>query len=91
MTDTKLGTEKIEMVAEALKDLVIVGKKVTADKKLNMEDLPVLFTLIPQLPAIAKAFSHYSEVIDEGKDLDVSEIISLIQEVSKKVKEVEQA
>jgi hypothetical protein len=91
MSNQKLGTEKTEALAEALKKLVIVGKKVSADKKLNMEDLPAFFTLIPELPSLAEAFGHFGQVIDEGKDLDVSEVVHLIQEVAKKVKEVEKA
>ena len=86
-----LGTENIEKVADALKDLVIVGKKVAADKKVDLADLPHVIGLATKLPKLAEAFSSLGEALDEGKDIDVAEIVKLIQVVHAKVKEVEQA
>lgn len=87
----KLGTENIEKVADAIKELVIVGKKVAADKKVNLEDLPVVIGLATKLPKLAEAFQALGEALDEGKDLDVAEVVALIQAVHNKVKEVEKA
>ncbi len=86
-----LGTEKIEALAESLKKLAIVAKKVSADKKISIEDLPAAMALLPELPAIIKSFSDLGEVLDEGKDLDVAEVVALIQAIHSKVKEIEKA
>ena len=86
-----LGTENIEKLAEVLKHLVIAGKKISSDKKVDMNDLPHVIALVPQLGNLAEVVTHFGKVIDEGKDLDVSEVVALIQLVSAKVKEVEKA
>ena len=86
-----LGTENIEKVADAVKELVIVGKKVAADKKVNLEDLPAVIGLATKLPMLAEAFQSLGEALDEGKDLDVAEVVSLIQKIHEKVKQVEAA
>lgn len=87
----KLGTEQIEKLAEVLKHLVIAGKKVSADKKVDMNDLPHVIALVPQLAPLAEVVQKFGDVIAEGKDLDVAEIVTLIQLLDKKVKEVEVA
>jgi F0F1-type ATP synthase delta subunit len=87
----KLGTEQIEKLAEVLKHLVIAGKKVKADGKVDMNDLQHVIALVPQLAPLADVVSNIGKLIDEGKDLDVAEVVTLIQLVDKKVKEVEAA
>lgn len=87
----KLGTEKIEAFAESLKKLAILGKKVSADKKVNIEDLPALVAFVPELPAIIESFKEINTIVEEGKDVDVSEVVKLIQVIHAKVKEIEAA
>ena len=86
-----LGTENIEKVADAVKELVIVGKKIAADKKVDGSDIAHVVGLVAKLPALAEAFSSLGEAFEEGKDIDVSEVVKLIQVVHAKVKEVEAA
>ena len=87
----KLGTEKIEKLAGVLTALVIAGKKVKADGKVDVNDLPHVIALVPQLSDLADVVSNFGDLINEGKDLDVAEVVALIQLVDKKVKEVEAA
>lgn len=86
-----LGTEKIEKAAEALSKLVIAGKKISEDKKVNLEDLPAAMALVVELPSIVSAFSDLKGLVEEGKDIDVAEVVSLIKKVDELVKAVEQA
>jgi hypothetical protein len=86
-----LGVEKIENVAEALKKLVIAGKKISADKKIGMDDIGILVALVSDSASIIAAFKDIGEAFEEGKDLDVSEAIQLIQAIHNKIKEIEAA
>jgi hypothetical protein len=86
-----LGTEKIESIAESVKELVIVGKKISADKKVDLNDVGHIVTLLPKIPEFIESFKSLGEAVEEGKDLDVSEIVSLIQKIHEKVKEIEAA
>ena len=87
----QLGVEKIEAVAESLKKLVIAGKKISADKKIGIEDLGVIVGLASDAPKIIESFSDLGEAFAEVKDIDVAEAIVLIQAISKKIKEIEVA
>jgi hypothetical protein len=84
-----LGVDKIEKVAEALSHLVIAGKKISADKKIGIEDLPAVMELAVKLPEIVSAFSDFKQIIEEGKDIDVLEVVQLIKKVDELVKKVE--
>lgn len=86
-----LGTENIEKVGSALSKLVVAGKKIAADKKVNAEDLQHALPVLMELPVFIEAFGAFGKAIEEGKDLDVTEIVELIQFVHKKVKEIEAA
>lgn len=86
-----LGTEKIEAILENVKELVIIGKKVKEDGKVDLADLPHVIALLPKLPKMIEDFKALSDAIEEGKDLDVSEVVDLIQKIAAKVKEVEKA
>lgn len=86
-----LGTEKIEAILEDVKGLLIVGKKVKADGKVDLSDLPEIISVLPKLPKLVADFSAISEAFNEGKDLDVAEVVALIQKVNAMVKEVEKA
>jgi hypothetical protein len=88
---TTLGTEKIEAILTDIKELVVVAKKVQADKKVDLADLPHFVALLPKLPAMLENFKAFSEAIEEGKDIDVAEVVALIQKVHQLVKEVEAA
>jgi hypothetical protein len=86
-----LGTEKIEAILSDVKELVIAGKKVKADGKVSLEDLPAVIALIPKLPKFIDDFKAFGDAFKEGKDIDVAEIIVLIQKIDAMVKEIEAA
>lgn len=87
----KLGTEKIESILDSVKEIVIVGKKVKSDGKVDASDLVHFLPLIQKLPQIVENFKDVGEAFKEGKDIDVAEVVSLIQKIHEKVKEIENA
>jgi hypothetical protein len=86
-----LGTEKIEEIAEAIKEVAVLAKKISEDKKVDIQDLAHLVAFLPKIDKIIEAFKSLGEAVEEGKDLDVPEIISLIQVVHSKIKEITKA
>lgn len=88
---SQLGTEKIEAILGNVKELVIIGKKVKADGKVDLADLPHVIALVPKLPKFIEDFKAIGEAVDEGKDIDVAEVVGLIQKIHALVKEIEAA
>lgn len=86
-----LGTEKIESIAESIKKLIIVTKKISADKKVDLNDLPTVVAFLPELGNILDSFKDLGDAWSEAKDIDVQEVVNLIVEINKKVKEIENA
>ena len=86
-----LGTEKIEAILDDVKELVIAAKKIKADGKVDLADLPHVISIIPKLGKFIEDFKAIGEAVEEGKDIDVAEIVALIQAVSSKIKQIEQA
>jgi hypothetical protein len=80
-----------ENVIKSLKLLVIAGKKISADKKVDLNDLPAAMELLVQLPFIYDSLSKLSLVKEEMKSLSKEEIIALIEAVDSAVKIIEQA
>jgi len=89
--EEQLGTDKIEKALDALAHIIIAGKKISADKKVNLEDLPAAMELITKLPSIVEAFSAYQEILAQGKDIEVTEVVKLIVKLDELVKKVEAA
>jgi hypothetical protein len=87
----QIGIDKIEKVVESLKHVALAAKKISADKKVDLADLPAAMELLVKLPLIIDSFTAWKEVIEQGKDIDVSEVIVLIQKVNGMVKEIEKA
>jgi len=86
-----LGTEKIEAILEDVKEVVIAAKKIAKDGKVDLSDLPHVIAIIPKLGKFIEDFKAIGEAVEEGKDIDVAEIVALIQAVSAKIKEIEKA
>lgn len=87
----QIGVEKIEKVVESLKHLAIAAKKISADKKVSLEDLPAAMELLVKLPGIVESFTAWKEIIAQGKDIDVAEVVELIKKVDAAAKEIEAA
>lgn len=86
-----LGTDKIEAILEDVKELVIVAKLVKEDGKVDLADLPHVISLLPKLGKFVEDFKAIGEAFEEGKDIEVTEVISLIQKISAMVKQIEKA
>ena len=87
----ELGTQKIEKMVDAITHVIIAGKKITADKKLDLNDLPAAMDLLVRVPSIVEAFKDAGEAWKEAKDVSVDEVVQLITLVNAKVKQIEQA
>lgn len=86
-----LGTDKIEAILEDVKELVIVAKLVKEDGKIDLADLPHVISLLPKIGKFVEDFKAIGEAFEEGKDIDVAEVVSLIQKINEMVKQVEKA
>ena len=86
-----LGTEKIESIADSLKEVAILIKKISADKKVDIADIAHLVAFLPKIDEIIASMKDLGKAVEEGKDIDVAEIVSLIQKIHGKLKEVEEA
>jgi hypothetical protein len=86
-----LGTEKIEAIAESLKEMAILIKKISADKKVDIQDIAHLVAFLPKIDDIILSMKDLGKAVEEGKDIDVAEIVALIQKIHSKLKEVEEA
>jgi len=87
----KLGTQKIEAIVDSLGELAKVAKRISADKKVDLTDLQHVIGLLPLMPGFIEDFKSFGEAFEEGKDIDVAEVVSLIQKVHSKFKEIEAA
>ncbi len=86
-----LGTEKIEAIADSLKEVAILIKKISADKKVDIADIAHLVAFLPKIDEILASMKDLGQAVEEGKDIDVAEIVALIQKIHGKLKEVEEA
>jgi hypothetical protein len=86
-----LGTEKIESIAESLKEVAILIKKISADKKVDIQDIAHLVAFLPKIDDIILSMKDLGQAVEEGKDIDVAEIVALIQKIHSKLKEIQAA
>lgn len=86
-----LGTEKIEKLVDSIAHVAVAAKKISADKKVDLQDIPAAMELLVKIPEIVEDLSELSGAFDEAKDLDVAEVVSLIKLVDAKVKLIEKA
>lgn len=87
----QIGIEKLEKVVESVKHIAIAAKKISADKKVSLEDLPAAMDLLVKLPAIAESLTAWKDILAQGQDIDVAEVVVLIQKIDAAVKEIEAA
>ncbi len=82
--------ELLELVA-GLKELIILGKHVLKDGKVDFGDLTLVGELLTQQRLLLDAFTGLSALEAEVKDLGLDEIKQVIQALMDAVKEVEAA
>lgn len=85
------NTEAIEKLMEIIVDAAIVGKKVWADKEINLKDLEHADDLLKVVKKAYDFIQSKPELGAEFKDLSVTEVLALIAKGDAHVKEIEQA
>lgn len=85
------GISEIKAVLLALKDLAIDGKKVMADGKIDLSDLPVAMDLLKQQNDFVAAIKGMSELMPEAKDLSSQEMMEVVAALFSAFKEVQAA
>jgi hypothetical protein len=88
MSEAK-GIKEILEVLDGVKVLLVNGKKVMADGKVSLADLPVAMELLKQMSVLNAAVQGASEVVAEAKDIsgpEVDELVAKVLEVFAAVK-----
>lgn len=85
------GIKEINEVFDGLELLAKAGGKAYSDKKLSLEDLPVLIDLAVNAKVLMDAFEGLSGVEAEAKDLDGSEQLMIVNRVFGVAKAYEEA
>jgi len=73
--------ETLELL-DGLKVIAVTGADIFADGKINLADLPKLKNLATNFSTLKEAIAGIEDVDDEFKDLDVTEITSIISKVA---------
>lgn len=86
--------ENVKEIKELIVALEVIGvfaKKVAADKKVNLEDLPYLIDLAKQMETVLAGVEGLDKLPEEVKDIDESEAMELLGQVLKTVKAIKAA
>ena len=86
-----LKTEAIDKVFDAGEVLAEGGGKVYANKKIDMNDLPVAINMLVESAKFLEAVKSFSQAINEAKDLDPAEQLHVITRLINLGKVYEQA
>lgn len=90
MSEAKSVKELKELII-AIEPVVVFIKKVAADKKVGLDDLPYLIDLSKQLDTIAQGADGADEIVAELKDLDEAEVMEVIGQLIKLAKAIKAA
>jgi hypothetical protein len=85
------GVKEILELIEGLKQLVLVGKAVMKDGKIDMSDLVHLSALMSKQAELVAAFQGLAELKEEAKDIDLAEAQQVILALLAAAKEVKAA
>jgi hypothetical protein len=80
MSEAKGIKESMELL-EGVKVLVVEVKKVMADGKVSLADLPVLMSLLQKFSVLSAAAEGAGEITKEVKDLSAEEAQTLLAKV----------
>lgn len=86
-----MDIDKVMLILDRVETLGVAGKKIMADGKVNLADLPVVIALIPEVKKMIEAFQGAGEAFEEMKDIDPSEGIELLKKFYSIGKAIEQA
>jgi len=83
------GIKEIVEILDAAKTLAVMGKKIMADGKINLGDLPLFLDLLSKFSVLNAAYAGAGEAVEEVKDLSVEEaqvVIAKVMEIAKAIK-----
>lgn len=80
------GIKQCLELLEGIKVLAVDVKKVLADGKVDLKDLPVLMELLTQFSVLTAAVDGIDQIPAESKDLSSEEIAVLVDKVLEIVK-----
>jgi len=85
-----MGNKEIKEVIEGLKVIAVTVKKITADGKVNLEDLPHVMSVVADSAKIVEAFKGLDVAAKEAQTLteeEAKEIVALLYSAAKAVQE----
>lgn len=85
------GLKEITEVFNALDLIATTAGKAYKDKKIDVQDLPLLIDLAINAKVLMDAFTGLSEVVAEAKDLDSAEQLKVVTEFLEVAKKYEAA
>lgn len=89
--EVELGTEKIDAILDTIKVLGVTGKKVLADGKVNIADLPHAIALLSQVSVMVDSVKGAKGALKQAKDLKEDEVVAIIQKIYDVVEAIESA
>lgn len=85
------GTEATQKLLEIIAEAAIVGKKVWEDKEINLADLEHADDLLAVVKKAYEFIQSKPELVEEFKDISISEVLALIAKGDELVKKIEKA
>jgi len=73
-----MDIDKILLILEKIEVLGVSGKKIMADGKVDLADLPVAVGLLSEINGMIEAFKGAGEAFGELKDLDSAEGLAVL-------------
>jgi len=86
-----MDIDKILLILERIEVLGVSGKKIMADGKVNIADLPEAVKLLSDIKKMMEAFSGAKEAFEEMKDLDSAEGMEILKKLYEVGKNIEKA
>lgn len=77
--------ESLELL-DGVEVLLVMAKKVAADGKVNLMDLPLLMDVLTKATVLVAAYKNVDGVVDEVKDLSFEEAKVLLARFEQMVK-----
>lgn len=82
----KLDVKNILELIAALKVLGVLGGKISADGKINAEDLKHLVDAAKEFQVVIDGFKDLDDALKEAKDVDEMEAVQIISELFAAIK-----
>lgn len=86
-----MDIDKVLLILNQVEKLGVSAKKIMADGKIGLEDLPVAISLISEIGNMIEAFKGAKEALAEAKDLDGAEALEVVKKLYEVGKAIEQA